>query len=1264
MTEKTRTQKFSVGFMKNLISKGCCRSLLMLFMFFMVGMSGLFAGAVPPPPSIDGNPEDWDFSKFSLYDVSLYVEDKSGNGVVDNQFTLGSKDFFEAQNLNWIIGQTKAKNDIANAAAIINQEADSAVLYFAGDRTVNEGAAQIGFWLYLNGTGPVVTNAAGDGGIFAPNHRLGDVFILADFSNGGTLATVSVYEWVGSGGDVPNTNGALKFSSTLTGRVAQNNNSTYAVPSGWTFKSPDYEYNMFFEGRVNLRDILIRYNVKLCDVKFILETRSSPSVTASLDDFAAGSFGVTPDALVLTANPYCDGATGGSIVSTTSQVGYNYQLYKSDGTPVNGLKAGTGSAITWANIPAGTYYVSGVGKLADCKSTSTNVTVTMKSKSSSTQNKTICSNQLPYLWDGLTFNAAGSQTKTGLTNQYGCDSTATFNLTVNPTTSSLQRDTVCSNQLPYSWGGFTFDAAGSKTKTGLINQNGCDSTATYELTVNPLPNIFISPTNNAAICFNDFAGQAPVTRTYVGPTGMASYKWSVAPIGSNPLGIEIQGADNTFSVNIASLSKVFGGVLILEITDNNGCSNKTILPINPGSNACTGGFTNPATVCAGATFVVNVTDPSADLPGTTYKWYLFQTGTITPLSPAVASIVGSNTGSSVTILAGSSVGSFSLGLEKISPDPAVCNQYCRDDIEITKVTLNVSSTNPNCFGAVGTISFAAAGGTPGYTYTVNGVPSTSPINRVAGLYEIVATDTKGCTAPGSATITQPAALVASNTKVDVKCNGALTGSIDLSVVGGVPPYTYAWSNGATTQDVSGLAAGAYSVTVTDANQCTATSSATITQPEKLVLTAAATEDTICKGKQGEITFSAIGGTGAITITVNGNNATSPLVIGAGTYTIVAKDENGCEDSKDVTIVEKICIIPVCTYTQGYYGNRGGMSCTPEGKKTTTELINASLANMPGSKLVLGIPGRSYTATTAEQILKLLPGGGTANQLPAGDHNSNSPSILRKGKVNNVLLSQTITLALNAYIPGSKLGGIKLGEAGAGDNWLIIADKDGGDCSSLSTALPADCKYDTVYCSDGVTISSYVNTYNPYKAVKISADVVNALGGDKTVLDLLKLASDALGGILPSGLSYSAIAGAAGAINEAFDECKLYVETKSSGDISGYCTAPAGSVCPVIPSTRLRPSSTTTAVKDVQVFAYPNPFVRELNFRFASPVSGKALLEVFNVHGQRLDVVFEGNVTAGAQNFVKFNNDNQADGLLIYKLTVGDKVISGKVHSVK
>ncbi|MFY7964809.1 MAG: gliding motility-associated C-terminal domain-containing protein, partial [Chitinophagaceae bacterium] len=117
----------------------------------------------------------------------------------------------------------------------------------------------------------------------------------------------------------------------------------------------------------------------------------------------------------------------------------------------------------------------------------------------STTNLSICPSDLPYSWNGLTFTAAGSQTKTGLVNSQGCDSTATLNLTVKTNTASTQNISVCPSDLPYTWNGLSFTAAGAQTKTGLVNSQGCDSTATLNLTVKTNT----ASTQNISVCPSD-----------------------------------------------------------------------------------------------------------------------------------------------------------------------------------------------------------------------------------------------------------------------------------------------------------------------------------------------------------------------------------------------------------------------------------------------------------------------------------------------------------------------------------------------------------------------------------------------------------------------------------------------------------------------------------------------------------------------------------------------------------------------------------------
>ena len=115
---------------------------------------------------------------------------------------------------------------------------------------------------------------------------------------------------------------------------------------------------------------------------------------------------------------------------------------------------------------------------------------------SSTQNITICQNALPYRWNNQSLTAAGTYT-TLLQNINGCDSTATLNLIVNPNVTSTQNIAICQNALPYRWNNQSLTAAGTYT-TLLQNINGCDSTVTLNLVVNPN----VSSTQNITICQN------------------------------------------------------------------------------------------------------------------------------------------------------------------------------------------------------------------------------------------------------------------------------------------------------------------------------------------------------------------------------------------------------------------------------------------------------------------------------------------------------------------------------------------------------------------------------------------------------------------------------------------------------------------------------------------------------------------------------------------------------------------------------------------
>ncbi len=153
---------------------------------------------------------------------------------------------------------------------------------------------------------------------------------------------------------------------------------------------------------------------------------------------------------------------------------------------------------------------------------------------------------------------------------------------------------------------------------------------------------------------------------------------------------------------------------------------------------------------------------------------------------------------------------------------------CIDSMEVTisdptPLSASATSTDISCFGGSdGTAMVSATGGYP--TYEVvwsNGTASNTNTGLSAGYHAYTVTDSMGCTVMDSVEITAPDEIAISNTFVNESGAGAGDGSIDITVTGGTSPYSYAWSTGATTEDLSGVGAGVYTVTVTDNNGCTA-----------------------------------------------------------------------------------------------------------------------------------------------------------------------------------------------------------------------------------------------------------------------------------------------------------------------------------------------------------------------------------------------------------------------------------------------------------
>ena len=224
----------------------------------------------------------------------------------------------------------------------------------------------------------------------------------------------------------------------------------------------------------------------------------------------------------------------------------------------------------------------------------------------------------------------------------------------------------------------------------------------------------------------------------------------------------------------------------------------------------------------------------------------------------------------------------------------------------TPPTSTVSTTDVLCHGGhSGTATVEASGGTAPYSYQWNNGYNTAQIsNLAAGQYSVTINDANSCESTNLATISEPTPLTSSVITSNVSCYGMNDGMIDISVSGGTFPYSYLWNNSDTTQDRFNVGEGNYSVTITDANNCTITETASITQPPEIIITTNS-NSLLCHGDtNGYIDISVSGGVQPYSYLWNTNESTEDLYgKAAGTYVVTVTDNSGCTKVSDITLEE-------------------------------------------------------------------------------------------------------------------------------------------------------------------------------------------------------------------------------------------------------------------------------------------------------------------------------------------------------------------------
>ncbi len=225
--------------------------------------------------------------------------------------------------------------------------------------------------------------------------------------------------------------------------------------------------------------------------------------------------------------------------------------------------------------------------------------------------------------------------------------------------------------------------------------------------------------------------------------------------------------------------------------------------------------------------------------------------------------------------------------------------------EGTAMALVFNVQNTSCFGVNdGSINLTVTGGASPYSYSwSNGSNTEDIIGLAPGWYSVTVLDANNCSKNDSVKINTPAALNVSGIVTPPTCVPSHDGAIDITVTGGTPAYSYLWSNGQVTEDLSGLDVNSYTVTITDGNGCTIAKTFNVVNPLAPSISAIIEAPSCVPGNDGSIDIIVSGGTMPYTYNWNdGNSLEDRINLTAGTYSITVTDDNSCSAIKTGMVV--------------------------------------------------------------------------------------------------------------------------------------------------------------------------------------------------------------------------------------------------------------------------------------------------------------------------------------------------------------------------
>ena len=770
-------------------------------------------------------------------------------------------------------------------------------------------------------------------------------------------------------------------------------------------------------------------------------------------------------------------------------------------------------------------------------STKTTVTVNQNPTPSITGNTTVCQGNSTTLDAGAGYSAyhwyTGATTETlvptgpgtcsvTVTNSSGCTGTAsvTYSVNQNPTPSITGATTICSGNnttldagtgySAYSWSNsaitekITVSTAGTYTVT-VTNSSGCTGSTSVTVIVNQNPTPSINGTTS--ICSGSSATLIVSTAiTYLWSTGATTQSISPSTAGTYSVTVTLNGCtgstNTTVTVNQKPTPNITGNTTICQGGSttldagtgyssylwNTGATTETLMPTGQGTCTVTVTDANNCTNTASVTITQAAATTVSFSSQTNVSCNGGSNGSATASASGGTSPYAYSWNTSPVQTTATATG-LAAGVYTVTVTNAnACTNT--NSVTITQpsaLSASISSqTNVSCNGSGnGSVTITASGGTTPYSYIWSNSAITATISNLpAGTFTVTVTDHNGCTATAITTITQPSALSASiGSQTNVSCNGSTNGSVTANISGGVSPYSYLWSNSSNQVIASNLSAGAYTVTVTDHNGCTATAVATITQPSALSTSVSSQTNVNCNGgSNGSVTITASGGTIAYTYLWS-NSATTATIsnLPSGTFTVTVTDHNACTKTNSVTITQPIAL-------SASIGSQTNVSCNG--------LTNGSATVTAGG----GTPAYTYLWNTSPVQTTATATGLSANTYTVTVTDANSCTKTASVTITQPsVLSVTVTSLASSICLGSNTTLSATCGTGANYSWSPSTGLNTTTASSVTASPVSTTIYTVTASANGCSASNSITiAVNPTPAGTIASTIATCGNSNGTI----------------------------------------------------------------------------------------------------------------------------------------------------------------------